>query len=63
MVGAVGFWFGAERMLVWFAPSNKASAEEATPAAELDAEFAPVLALLEAARIEMTAEINQRMRL
>lgn len=63
VVGAVGFWFGAERMLAWFAHSNKASADEDLPAAELDADLAPVLARLETTRVDMAAEIDRRMRL
>jgi len=62
IVGAAGFFLFGDRLIAWFIAS-KTGADEAEPTqADLDPEFAAVLAGLESSRVVMAAEIERRIR-
>lgn len=62
VVGAGGFYLFGYRLVAWLIASKTGAGEDDTPDPGIDAELGAVLAQLEVARVEMAAEIEQRMR-
>lgn len=62
LIAAAAFWYGANRLLGWVVALKTQTKDEAVAAPEEDAALAPVLARLEAMRVETAAQIDRRVR-